>query len=304
MDPLELPIPIKNTSNLPDSYWTGPWSSVAVANANVPAVVRANQRTVLIGAPGAAVEYWWFGGTADGNLVVKTPPSTALPDPITAANFHYTKPLFRYSGQRYGIGSDNQMVFTSDKIGNIILTDPNDGANSDYWFIGGDSTIQRANFATADITIYSYDSFDLGVYTGDRIGTTNTGTVNGLVVDAANNRIFFVISNGGNGVFYELNYVTNVCTKRTVAGVTHGYSWIAFNGTYIFLMGNVAVGSGSTLTRWTVATSTPKNYNASSGNYTGDPIPALAIHDLQIVGTAVYFLHTTGLFNSRTVRRS
>jgi len=65
---LEIPFGLKRLTSGPDSEWTGPYESVAAANAAVPEAVR-EKRTVII----VDTEYWWKNGTGDDDLIQKTP---------------------------------------------------------------------------------------------------------------------------------------------------------------------------------------------------------------------------------------
>lgn len=64
---LELPYSIRILDSSPVDIWYGPYDTIGDALSSVPVPVRLN-RTVKIGS----VEYWWDGGTADEDLVVKT----------------------------------------------------------------------------------------------------------------------------------------------------------------------------------------------------------------------------------------
>lgn len=63
---LELPYSIRILDSSPVDIWYGPYDTIGDALSSVPIPVRLN-RTVKIGS----VEYWWDGGTADEDLVVK-----------------------------------------------------------------------------------------------------------------------------------------------------------------------------------------------------------------------------------------
>ncbi|MGN7203940.1 hypothetical protein ACTHQF_06670 [Pedobacter sp. SAFR-022] len=52
--------------------WYGPYESISLANAGVPAVIRLHKK-VGINTTSGLVEYWWNGGNGDGNLVPVAP---------------------------------------------------------------------------------------------------------------------------------------------------------------------------------------------------------------------------------------
>lgn len=79
MAQLELPISVQVTNSIHVDFYYGPYGSVSAANAGVPSVLRICTgpdgttigRTVGVKISGVESEYWWVGGTADGNLVLK-----------------------------------------------------------------------------------------------------------------------------------------------------------------------------------------------------------------------------------------
>ena len=81
---LGLPFGIQVVNPVAVDSWVGPYQSIAEANASVPAGVRyigvtsgiTVGRTVVILYNGIPTDYWWYGGIADGNLVIKNYSST------------------------------------------------------------------------------------------------------------------------------------------------------------------------------------------------------------------------------------
>lgn len=67
---------------------TIPWVSTTEVNTTIPSAYRYQGLTVLIGS----IEYWYIGGTADGNLVPKNISNNSITLTLTSDGF-YTFPV-------------------------------------------------------------------------------------------------------------------------------------------------------------------------------------------------------------------
>jgi hypothetical protein len=99
----------------------GVFTSVANANASIPAIYRYQGLTVIIASGGVAYDYWYKNGLLDGNLVLKTLGST-----ISAGNLmSTTSDVISFIGGTVSGGSLNVDVSASNEFrfrGNDAVT--------------------------------------------------------------------------------------------------------------------------------------------------------------------------------------
>ena len=127
--------------------WYGPYDSIALANAGVPAGIRLHKK-VGINTGAGVVEYWWNGGTADGNLV----PAVDLTPALSQI------PILPGKPQIMGVENPSMALNATDRAYFFDVTVPKDGVLSRIIIpVANASTLYIKRFVhSADRLTYIY----------------------------------------------------------------------------------------------------------------------------------------------------
>lgn len=287
---LNLPFGIFNNDNSPVDgkymFWDTtvtpnayrPYNGTAEVLTALPVGVRYKGLSVRVlkdSETGEEAEYWFFNGTADGDLVEKGL-ATALPPQIQKARFENLDKVLQNMGnmgdpnfeQNFWLGhAENfgESVQVTDMLPEDALFDPDawDGLSPVYMFIASATQgIWKVDAGfIEEPTRYGTTNFGV-TYTGNAMTSNN---VRRFSIDKVARKIYFITQE--TNCFYILDYVNNVITKKTyTANGTPTSVW------YSPTLNKAVIPTSSGFTIYDLTANTSVNYTRTSGNYTGDLI--------------------------------